>query len=387
MDDVVVVGAGPTGLTAAIELARRGVGVRVLDAADEPHRGSRGKGMQPRTLELLDPMGVADRLVSLGMFELTIRRHEADGSVVDVDTNPDGRPDPTTPWARSLVIPQWRTEQVLRERLAEEGVAVEHGRRLSALAQDDDGVRLTLEGGDELRASWVVGADGGSSTVRRELGIGFLGETHEEVRLLLGDVELDGLDRDHWHMFSGAAAPFFALCPLPATPTWQVQIAHSDPDTRSSEPVLRELIDGLAPRIRVRRVETAGDWRLNIRMVDDYRVGRVFLAGDAAHIVPPTGAKGLNLAVADVRVLAQALGTWWETGSEELLDAYSDTALRRVWRAEHFSWTMTTLLHTDPGGDSFDERLALAHLEHIATSRAAATVVADNYTGLPLAWS
>ena len=252
MDDVVVVGAGPTGLTAAIELARRGVGVRVLDAAAEPHRGSRGKGMQPRTLELLDPMGVADRLVSLGMFELSIRRHEADGSVVDVDTTPDGAPSPTTPWARSLVIPQWRTEQVLRERLAEEGVGVEQGRRVTGLGQDTDGITLTLDDGEGLRASWVVGADGGSSTVRRELGIGFLGETHEEIRLLLGDVELDGLDRDHWHMFSGGAAPFFALCPLPATPTWQVQIAHSDPSTHSSEPVLRELIDGLAPRIRDR---------------------------------------------------------------------------------------------------------------------------------------
>ena len=324
MDDVVVVGAGPTGLTAAIELARRGVGVRVLDAADGPHRGSRGKGLQPRTLELLDAMGVADRLVALGMFELSIRRHEADGSVVDVDMNPGGVPDPTTPWARSLVIPQWRTEQVLRERLAEEGVPVEYGRRVAGVAQDPDGVRLTLADGAEVRASWGVGADGGSSAVRRELGIGFLGETHEEVRLLLGDVELDGLDRDHWHMFSGAGAAFFALCPLPATPTWQVQIAHSDPDKRSSEPVLRELIDGLAPRIRVRRVETAGDWRLNIRMVDDYRVGRVFLAGDAAHVHSPAGGQGMNTGISDAVNLGWKLAAVARGEAEEsLLDTYT----------------------------------------------------------------
>jgi 2-polyprenyl-6-methoxyphenol hydroxylase-like FAD-dependent oxidoreductase len=329
MDDVVVVGAGPTGLTAAIELARRGVRVRVLDAAAGPHRGSRGKGMQPRTLELLDAMDVADRLVSLGVFELPIRRHEPDGSVHDVQVQ-HGVPDPTTPWARSLLLPQWRTEQVLRERLAEEGVDVEYGRRVGGLTQDAAGVRLALEDGEELGASWVVGADGGSSTVRRELGIGFLGETHEEVRLLLGDVELDGLDRDHWHMWSaagpliGAGASYFALCPLPATPTWQVQIAHTDPAVRASERVLRELIDALGPRIRVRRVETVGDWRLNVRLVDDYRVGRVFLAGDAAHVHSPAGGQGMNTGIGDAVNLGWKLAAVVSGRAEEsLLDSYT----------------------------------------------------------------
>jgi 2-polyprenyl-6-methoxyphenol hydroxylase-like FAD-dependent oxidoreductase len=335
VDDVVVVGAGPTGLTAAIELARRGVPVRVLDAAEGPHRGSRGKGMQPRTLELLDAMGVADRLVSLGVFELPIRRHEPDGSVQDVEIQ-HGVPDPTTPWARSLLLPQWRTEQVLRERLAEEGVEVEYGRRVAGLTQHDAGVRLALEGGEELAASWVVGADGGSSTVRRELGIGFLGETHDQVRLLLGDVELDGLDRDHWHMWTAdgpllgaerrgsSAASYVAVCPLPATPTWQVQIAHTDPAVRASEPVLRELIDALGPRIRVRRVETVGDWRLNVRMVDEYRVGRVFLAGDAAHVHSPAGGQGMNTGISDAVNLGWKLAAVVSGRAEEsLLDTYT----------------------------------------------------------------
>ncbi|HEY5184174.1 MAG TPA: FAD-dependent monooxygenase, partial [Actinomycetes bacterium] len=114
------------------------------------------------------------------------------------------------------------------------------------------------------------------------------------------------------------------------------------------------------------------------------RHGRLFLAGDAAHIVPPTGAKGLNLAAADVVVLAQALVAWLVDGDERLADSYSDTCLRRVWRATHFSWWMTSMLHTPPGQDPFDARLQLAQLRHVTSSRPAATDLALRYTGQPL---
>lgn len=111
--------------------------------------------------------------------------------------------------------------------------------------------------------------------------------------------------------------------------------------------------------------------------------GRLYLAGDAAHIVPPTGAKGMNLAVADVRLLARALGGYYAAGREDLLAAYSDTASRKVWRATHFSWWMTTTLHKSPDDDPFDDALALAQLNYVVTSRAMATALAENYTGLP----
>src|SRR5262249_49134938 len=107
-----------------------------------------------------------------------------------------------------------------------------------------------------------------------------------------------------------------------------------------------------------------------------------FLAGDAAHIVPPTGAKGLNLAIADVRVLADALDHHYRRGSDELLDAYSRECLRRVWRAEHFSWWMTSMLHRLPGDDPFDTKLHLSHPGSVRTSRAAAGGLAENYVGL-----
>jgi p-hydroxybenzoate 3-monooxygenase len=109
---------------------------------------------------------------------------------------------------------------------------------------------------------------------------------------------------------------------------------------------------------------------------------RLFLAGDAAHIVPPTGAKGLNLAIQDVRALAEALIRWYRSGDRSALDAYSDTCLRRVWRCEHFSWWMTNMLHLQPEGQAFDLKLQLAQLRHVTTSTAAATALAENYTGV-----
>jgi p-hydroxybenzoate 3-monooxygenase len=118
-------------------------------------------------------------------------------------------------------------------------------------------------------------------------------------------------------------------------------------------------------------------------VVEPMQFGRLFLAGDAAHIVPPTGAKGLNLAAADVRVLARALAAYYKSGRADLLDQYSGTCLRRVWRAQRFSWWMTSLLHRFPGDDPLPHRLQLAELDYLATSRAAATCLAENYVGLP----
>jgi p-hydroxybenzoate 3-monooxygenase len=117
-------------------------------------------------------------------------------------------------------------------------------------------------------------------------------------------------------------------------------------------------------------------------VVEPMQHGRLFLAGDAAHIVPPTGAKGLNLAIADVRVLAEAIVDWYARGSTTGLDSYSDACLRRVWRAEHFSWWMTTMLHRLDGDDPFDMKLQLSLLRYVTSSEAAARSLAENYVGL-----
>jgi p-hydroxybenzoate 3-monooxygenase len=119
-------------------------------------------------------------------------------------------------------------------------------------------------------------------------------------------------------------------------------------------------------------------------VVEPMQSGRLFLAGDSAHIVPPTGAKGLNLAVSDVRILARALKHFYDTGNRDLLDSYSDTCLRRVWKVQRFSWWMTSMLHRFPDENPFDQRRQLAELDYVTSSRAAAKTLAENYVGLPL---
>ncbi|MFD9631030.1 4-hydroxybenzoate 3-monooxygenase [Streptomyces violascens] len=159
------------------------------------------------------------------------------------------------------------------------------------------------------------------------------------------------------------------------------------PDARIWDELDARLATGADPGWKLERGPVVAKSVLPMRswVVEPMRYGRLLLAGDAAHIVPPTGAKGLNLAVADVVVLARALVQRHVTGSTELLDAYSETCLRRVWRAEHFSYAMTELLHTDPAHSAFETRLQLSQLDRIAHSRHAAAELAENYTGLPIA--
>jgi p-hydroxybenzoate 3-monooxygenase len=155
------------------------------------------------------------------------------------------------------------------------------------------------------------------------------------------------------------------------------------PDGRIWDELERRLEGADAPALVRGPVLQKGITPMRSFVAEPMRHGRLFLAGDAAHIVPPTGAKGMNLAVADVRVLARALESFYGSGSSERLDAYSRTCLRRVWKSERFSWWMTSLLHRFHGQGGFDYRVQLAELDYVTSSRAAATALAENYVGLP----
>jgi p-hydroxybenzoate 3-monooxygenase len=156
------------------------------------------------------------------------------------------------------------------------------------------------------------------------------------------------------------------------------------PDERIWDELHRRLEGEETPNLVEGRIFQKGVTAMRSFVAEPMRYGRLFLAGDAAHIVPPTGAKGMNLAVADVVVLAQALREFYRSGSAALLDAYSETCLQRVWKAERFSWWMTSMLHRNDADDAFGHRLQLAELEYVTSSRAASTALAENYVGLPL---
>ena len=312
---IVIVGAGPTGLTLAIELARRGVPHRLLEQSPAPFTGSRGKGLQPRTLEVLDDLGVLDRFLEHGALYPALRIHRPDGQELDWRMDELRAATPDVPYPNAWMVPQWRTGELLAARLAELGGRVELGTGVTGLTQDEAGVHLTLSTGETVTARYVVGADGGRSTVRRALGVGFEGETFETQRMLIADVRLTGLDRGSWHMWPGDEPQSFrlGLCPLPGTDDFQLTAPDDD-----REPTPESLQRLMPAGVTLTHLGWSSRFRANIRMVDRYRVGNVFLAGDAAHVHSPAGGQGLNTGVQD----AYNLGWKLATGDDALLDTY-----------------------------------------------------------------
>src|ERR1700691_4711852 len=330
---VLILGAGPTGLALACVLARRGAAFRIIDKTAKYFAGSRGKGVQPRSLEVLEDLGVIDRILANGRFHLPFRAYDGATVLGDHDMHADRVPTPEVPYASPLIIPQWRVEQILRDRLAAYGGRVELSTELMGFEQERDGVTATLgrpDGIEQLVTEYMVGADGGRSFVRKELGVGFEGETWKHERMLVGDVQVDGLDREHWHSWPKHAAGWVALCPLPATDTFQfqAQIAADEPDEQTLER-FQEITHERTGRsdIRLYGATWLSLYRANVRMVDRYRVGRVFLAGDAAHVHSPAGGQGMNTGIQDAYNLGWKLGEVLAGAPGELLQTYEEERL------------------------------------------------------------
>ncbi|WP_427921458.1 FAD-dependent monooxygenase [Streptomyces sp. cg40] len=333
-DDVLIAGAGPTGLTLAIELARRGVGVRIVDAAPAPHRESRGKGLQPRTLEVLEDVGGTERVLATGTTRLPFRKYFDGRHVNDTDPFADALPTPDAPYERGVLIGQWKVEQILRERLAEFGVGVRLGTEVVEFEQDADGVTAVLADGERVRAGYLVGCDGGRSRVRKVLGVRFDGTTDETQSMVVGDVEAEGIGRDVWHQWFTSDGGGVALCPMPGTDSFQLQASPElDADGEPLPPSLesfQRIFDRYArvPGVTLRNPTWLSVWRVNVRMVDRMRVGRVLLAGDAAHVHPIAGGLGMNTGIQDAYNLGWKLALA-ATGQADagLLDTYEEERL------------------------------------------------------------
>ncbi|WP_278262446.1 FAD-dependent monooxygenase [Nocardia sp. AG03] len=342
--DVLIVGAGPVGSAAAAELVRRGVRCRIIDAQADPPRYAKAVGIQPRTLELFEAMGILREVLDASI--------QLRGQLVYVDGVEAGRVELTLPPEIPfdfVGLPQYETERILWEHLAARGTRVERGVALTGFTQDDDGVHAILTGPDgehTIRTRYLVGCDGAHSTVRKTLGLNFEGAAFEE-QYMLGDVELAwsqprGYAVRATRHTDGATDDVLVCIPLPGKHRYRVSMrvppeleistsvggdrvehgfgAGTAPDLAAIQAVL----DRLAPEpTTASHLRWSSVFRISHRIVDTYSRGRVFVAGDAAHIHPPTGAQGMNTGIQDAHNLAWKLAlAVAEAASPTLLASY-----------------------------------------------------------------
>ncbi|WP_050513587.1 FAD-dependent monooxygenase [Streptomyces griseus] len=305
---VLVVGAGPSGLTAAVELTRRGVPVLCVDRAEGPSTSTKALGVWPRTLELLRRMG-ADEEIRRRVLPQRAMRYYSEGRVIaDLRfRDPDVQP---------VCLPQPDVEAMLRDALAEAGGRIAWGTELVGFQQDGPAVEAVLRGPDGTERteefSWVVGADGARSRVREHLDIGFEGATHE-LSFVVADIELDGpLEPDVTHYFCSPRG-ILVTCGLPSG---RFRVFTSAPPVLRRDDVdlaaVQKLVDERGPGgITLRDPDWISVFAVHSRHADRTREGRVFLLGDAAHIHSPAGGQGLNIGMADAHNLAWKLALCW----------------------------------------------------------------------------
>jgi len=383
-----IVGAGPAGLLLSHLLHLRGVESVIVEnrSRDYIEQRVRAGVLEQGTVDLLVEAGVADRLrreaIVRDGIELRFggRRHP-----LNLRELSGGR-------AYTVYAQQEIVKDLVQARLAANGKILFEAAGVSAHDFDSLAPRIRFNQGgadQELRCDFIAGCDGFHGVCRPSIPAGAL-TVFERVYPFgwLGIlVEAETEEQETVYAWHERGFGFFNRR-SPEITRHFLQVAPDD-DVASwpDERIWRELEIRLAtddgwPLVKG-PVLMKGITEMRSFVVEPMRYGRLYLAGDAAHIVPPTGAKGLNLAVADVRVLAGALAAFCESGRTDLLDAYSVTCLKRVWRVEHFSWWMTSMLHRFPGDDAFQQRLQRSQLDYVVSSRAAATTLAENYVGLP----
>jgi p-hydroxybenzoate 3-monooxygenase len=384
-----IVGAGPAGLMLSHLLHLRGVDSVVIDLQDRETIEQTIKAgiLEQGTVDLMRQTGVGDRMMRDGFVHHGINLAFRGGMHRINLTELSG--------GRSVMV--YAQHEVLKDLIAKrlaDGADIRFGVADTAVADlqsEQPSITFTHEGKQQsLECDFIIGADGSRTYTRFQI-------PQPEVRTdffrqypfawfgILAEAPPSSDELIYAHSERG-----FVLIST-RSPKVQRLYFQCDPETNtddwSDDRIWEEFDARLAPSGA--RVTTGPIFKKDVLQFRSFvcepmQYGRLFLAGDAAHTVPPTGAKGLNLAMADVHVLDRALGAYYDAKDIGLLDAYTETALRRVWRAQHFSWWMTSMLHRFSDATDFDLRRQIAELDMVVNSPSAAKLLADNYTGLPL---
>ena len=339
--ELLIVGAGPTGLTLACLCQQLGIPLRIIDKKPGPSTTSKAIGLQYRVSEVLAYMGVVDRFLELGSSPTPVNIYEGDDKLVRFQFDLAGRQNGRDAFApRPIMLPQSETERLLGDLLRERGGQVEWNTELVGFSQNQTGVIATVRKGDgseeKVSSAWLVSCEGAHSTARKQAGISFIGKTYP-LAFALADVKIEWpLDHRENHVWMHKDGAFAAL-PLPGAPNlWRLFIeVSSTPDVLAGGVTLAAVERLMAERTGDRGALIhdpvwLSEFKINCRMVDRFRAGRVFVAGDAAHIHSPTGGQGITTGLQDAVNLAWKLGCVMRGAPAELLDTYEEERLPKA---------------------------------------------------------